>query len=82
MHCIVHGVAKSWTRPSDFHFTSRHELVCTQELLSIVYNTSTSIITIVIVAIIFSITDDWTSPFLTLQWHKDNVHSVKSYFKF
>ena len=64
------------------HFTSLHELVATQELLSIVYNISTSIITIVIVAIIFSITDDWTSPFLTLQWHKDNVHSVKSYFKF
>ena len=21
MHCIVHGVAKSWTRRSDFHFT-------------------------------------------------------------
>ena len=20
MVCIVHGVAKSWTRPSDFHF--------------------------------------------------------------
>ena len=64
------------------HFTSLHELVATQELLSIVYNISTSIITIVIVAIIFSITNDWTSPFLTLQWHKDNVHSVKSYFKF
>ena len=22
MDCIVHGVAKSWTRLSDFHFTS------------------------------------------------------------
>ena len=22
MDCIVHGVAKSWTHPSDFHFTS------------------------------------------------------------
>ena len=22
MGCIVHGVAKSWTRLSDFHFTS------------------------------------------------------------
>ena len=21
MDCIVHGVAKSWTQPSDFHFT-------------------------------------------------------------
>ena len=82
MHCIVHGVSKSWTRPSAFHFSSLHELVGTQELLSVVYNISISIITIVIVAIIFSITDDWTSPFLTLQWHKDNVHSVKSYFKF
>ena len=77
MHCIVHGVAKSWIRPSAFHFTSLNELVGTQELLSIVYNNSISIITIVIVGIIFSITDDWTSPFLTLQWNKDNVHSVK-----
>ena len=82
MHCIVHGVSKSWTRLSDFHFTSLHELLGTQELLSIVYNNSISIVTIVIVAIIFSITDYWTSPFLTLQWHKDNVRSVKSYFKF
>ena len=24
MECIVHGVAKSWTRLSDFHFTSIH----------------------------------------------------------
>jgi len=24
MDCIVHGVAKSWTRLSDFHFTSLH----------------------------------------------------------
>ena len=24
MNCIVHGVAKSWTRLSDFHFTSLH----------------------------------------------------------
>ena len=23
MDCIVHGVAKSWTRLSDFHFTSQ-----------------------------------------------------------
>ena len=26
MDCIVHGVAKSWTRLSDFHFTSFHGL--------------------------------------------------------
>ena len=25
MDCIVHGVAKSWTRLSDIHFTSLHE---------------------------------------------------------
>ena len=25
MDCIVHGVAKSWTRLSDFHFTSREK---------------------------------------------------------
>ena len=24
MDCIVHGVAKSWTRLNDFHFTSHH----------------------------------------------------------
>ena len=24
MDCIVHGVAKIWTRLSDFHFTSLH----------------------------------------------------------
>ena len=24
MDCIVHAVAKSWTRLSDFHFTSLH----------------------------------------------------------
>ena len=24
MDCIVHGVTKSWTRLSDFHFTSLH----------------------------------------------------------
>ena len=28
MDCIVHGVAKSWTRLSDFHFIS-----CTVEVL-------------------------------------------------
>ena len=26
MDCIVHGVTKSWTRLSDFHFTSFHGL--------------------------------------------------------
>ena len=41
------------------HFTSLNELVSTQELLSIVYNIPINKITIVIVAIIFSITDDW-----------------------
>ena len=25
MECVVHGVAKSWTRLSDFHFTSLHD---------------------------------------------------------
>ena len=24
MDCIVHGVAKSWTQLSDFHFRSHH----------------------------------------------------------
>ena len=24
MDCIVHGVARNWTRLSDFHFTSLH----------------------------------------------------------
>ena len=24
MDCIVHGIAKSWTRLSDFHFTSQY----------------------------------------------------------
>ena len=27
MDCIVHGVAKSWTRLSDFHFTSLHTYI-------------------------------------------------------
>ena len=26
MDCIVHGVAKSWTQLSDFHFTSLHSI--------------------------------------------------------
>ena len=26
MDCIVHGVAKSWTRLSDFHFTSLQQV--------------------------------------------------------
>ena len=26
MDCIVHGVAKSWTQLSDFHFTSLHSM--------------------------------------------------------
>ena len=26
LNCIVHGVAKSWTRLSDFHFTSLHAI--------------------------------------------------------
>ena len=33
MHCIVHGVAKSWTRLSNFHFTS---LTC-KEVRQLVY---------------------------------------------
>ena len=33
MDCIVHGVAKSWTRLSDFHFggSDSKESPCTQE---------------------------------------------------
>ena len=26
MDCIIHGVAKSWTRQSDFHFTYFHKV--------------------------------------------------------
>ena len=48
------------TKRLSLHFTSLNELVSTQELLSIVCNIPINKITIIIVAIIFSITDDWT----------------------
>ena len=32
MDCIVHGVAKSWTRLSDFHFISLQCKVCRRDM--------------------------------------------------
>ena len=35
MDCIVHGVAKSWTQLSDFHFTDKGELLKLKESVNI-----------------------------------------------
>ena len=44
MDCIVHGVTKSWTQPSDFHFhlymhtyTTTHTHVCTHTHSILIY---------------------------------------------
>ena len=38
MDCIVHGFSKSWTRLSDFHFTSLHFTLLPSKSISVIMN--------------------------------------------